>query len=129
MRPISLLRGWVNHRLPSDPATMSVASTPAGIGNSVIATPVVMRPIWFVVSVNQRLPSGPTVIELGPSTLVTVGGAYSVKTPAVVTRPILLPNDSVNHRFPSGPTTIPTGTLLVVGGRNQLVGNADVVMT
>ena len=34
------------------------------------------------------------------------GSAYSVITPAVVIRPILLPLDSVNHSAPSGPAVM-----------------------
>src|SRR5690348_14111590 len=41
-------------------------------------------------SVNQTLPSGPAVIPAGP--LPVVGTGYSVKTPLVVTLPILLPS-------------------------------------
>src|SRR5215470_9137693 len=51
-----------------------------------------------------RLPSLPTVIPTGPP-----GRGYSVRFPAVVIRPILLPNSSVNHSAPSGPATIRLG--------------------
>src|SRR5215469_5108229 len=37
------------------------------------------------------------------------GTGYSVRSPAVVIRPILLPNSSVNHSAPSGPATIRLG--------------------
>src|SRR5262249_31072080 len=40
---------------------------------------------------------------------------YSVKTPAVVTLPILLPLCSANQRFPSGPAAMPIGQLPAVG--------------
>src|SRR5207248_3193408 len=60
-------------------------------------------------SVNQRVPSRPTVIPNG--WLPAVGTANSVTTPVVVTRPILLPPFSVNQRAPSLPLTICCGPL------------------
>ena len=54
-----------------------------GRGYSVMAPPVVIRPIlfpWF--SVNHRLPSGPAAIPIG--SLSAVGRGYSVMAPPVV---------------------------------------------
>ncbi len=66
---------------------------------------VVIRPIWQAfASVNQRLPSGPAVRNIG--LLEEVGTENSVTTPAVVIRPILVPPGSVNQRFPSDPTAM-----------------------
>ena len=48
-------------------------------------------------SVNQRLPSGPTVISAGP--LLDVGTVYSVKVPEVVTLAILLEASPVLFAF------------------------------
>ncbi len=56
-------------------------------------------------SVNQRFPSGPTVIQV--ARLLAVGMEYSVMTPVVVILPILSVPYSVNHMAPSGPATIP----------------------
>ena len=44
-----------------------------------------------------------------------------VMTPAVVIRPILLPESSANHSAPSGPAAMPKGPLLAVGRLNSLV--------
>src|SRR5207302_3196788 len=66
-------------------------------------------------SVNQRLPSGPTVIPWMPGMLAFVG-CHSAIVPLGVIRPIfpgLL--NSTNHRLPSGPATMPSGALLRVG--------------
>src|SRR5438309_11563728 len=72
------------------------------------------RPILLLLdSVNQRLPSAPTVIPIGP--LPGVATANSVMSPVGVIRPTLLPQDSVNQRLPSGPAVMPRGLLLPVG--------------
>ena len=61
-----------------------------------------MRPILFLpFSVNQRLPSGPVVIRLGP--LFAVGMVNSVNVPSVAIRPMRLPPFSANQSAPSGP--------------------------
>src|SRR5436189_1109577 len=60
-------------------------------------------------SVNQRLPSAPTVIPYG--WLCGSGRKKSVITPSGVMRPIAPRSDSVNQRFPSGPVTIEYGLL------------------
>ena len=59
---------------------------------------------------NQSAPSGPVAIPLLP---LEVGTGYSVIVPAVVIRPIELPDCSVNHKAPSGPaaTLFGIGTL------------------
>src|SRR5579864_3147677 len=108
MRPI--LSPWcsVNHNAPSGPAVIPRGSTllKVGKGYSVIAPPVVIRPILLPApmlpySVNQSAPSGPAVIPWGEDW--AVGSGNSVIVPAVVMRPILLALGSVNQRAPSGP--------------------------
>ena len=80
----------------------------AGSTNSVIAPPVVLRPMWAVALlsclVNHSAPSEPEVIPYGP--LFAVGVGYSVIAPPVVIRPILLAACSVNHYASSGPAVI-----------------------
>ena len=49
-----------------------------------------------------------------------VGIVNSVTAPALVIRPILLPERSVNHRFPSEPAAIPDGWLEVLGMGNSV---------
>ena len=68
-----------------------------------------MLPIAFAANiVNHSDPSAPLVIPCGVlDATVTV---YSVITPAVVMRPILLSRVSVNQSAPSGPMVIPCGT-------------------
>src|SRR5437762_2990517 len=70
---------------------------------------VVIRPILplELYSVNHRFPSGPAAMPEGK--LEGVGTGYSVTTPPVVIRPMLLPANSVNHRLPSGPAVMSTG--------------------
>src|ERR1039457_5213217 len=90
--------------------------TAAGVGTrySVIAPPRVMRPILLpACSVNQRAPSGPTVIL--PGRLLGLATRYSVMAPAVVKLAILLPEYSVNHSNRSGPVMKTFGLLLGVG--------------
>src|SRR5439155_12495369 len=53
--------------------------------------------------------------EVMPSGSVRTGRRYSVMTPPVVIRPILLAASSVNHRLPSGPEVMPCGMLATVG--------------
>ena len=52
-------------------------------------------------SVNQSAPSDPVVMPVGRLLAANMGN--SVKAPAVVMRPMLLPFNSVNQRAPSGP--------------------------
>src|SRR6516162_2605091 len=59
---------------------------------------------WAENRATYRWPSLPTVMPTGPP-----GRGYSVRSPSVVIRPILLPNSSVNHSAPSGPATIRLG--------------------
>src|SRR6266536_1994701 len=85
-----------------------------GIGNSVSAPDVVIRPILlppgklgFEGMVNQRAPSEPTA-----RTRTTVSGAGTVKSviaPDVVIRPIFPSPGLVNQRAPSGPETMLRG--------------------
>src|SRR2546430_6192234 len=94
-KPLPPGKESVNQRLPSGPRVME-PGTLCGLGStySVIAPLGVIFPImptrgllgvitWFVV-VNQRLPSGPVVIDDGA--VFGVGIGYSVKTPTVVDR-------------------------------------------
>src|SRR5437899_10560653 len=74
------------------------------------------RPILLLLdSVNQRLPSAPTVMPIGP--LPGVATATSVMSPVGVVRPTLLPEDSVNQGLPSGPTVMPRGPPVPVRGQ------------
>src|SRR2546425_4563072 len=68
-------------------------------------------------SVNQRFPSGPTVISngLSPKPPANAGTPYSLMTPSVVTLPIWWAENSVNQSLPSGPVVIPAGELFAVG--------------
>ena len=76
-----------------------------------VTTPVgVMRPIRAavsVLSVNQRLPSGPLVICHGAAPGSNPAANTDSSVPEVVIRPIAC--DSVNQMFPSGPAVIHHG--------------------
>jgi hypothetical protein len=79
------------------------------------------RPHRFCCKYRARRPaaiSGPVVIHhgrlLGPA-------KYSVMTPSVVMRPILLEYSSANQSAPSGPAVIPLGLELAVGTVNSLM--------
>src|SRR6266516_3249261 len=122
LRPILFPKSSVDQRLPSGPAVM-----PRGrlffvlMRNSVMAPPVVLRPILPADSVNQRLPSGPVVMPTGP--LLAVGMGNSVNLPLGVMRPIS-PTPcviSVNHRLPSGPAVMAIGALFVGMGNSVMV--------
>src|ERR1700682_311675 len=63
-------------------------------------------------TVNQRLPSGPAVIEIPVQPL---GIVYSVKLPVVVTLATLPPGCSMSHRLPSRPAAMLHGPLLALG--------------
>src|SRR5207249_1885592 len=77
-------------------------------------------------SVNQRLASGPDVIEKG-SWWRLPESRNSVISPVGVICPILFPLYSVNHKFPSGPAVMPAGLAVGVGIKN-LVTVPEVVM-
>ena len=49
-----------------------------------------------------------------------VGTAYSVMTPSMVMRPILLLAFSANHMAPSGPAVIPVGAAPLVRSANSV---------
>src|SRR4051794_2805402 len=95
--------------VPGAAVTVGVAD---GVGS---ASPGSMRTTapGLRASVNQRLPSAPMVIPVGPRSAVKPGvrpATNSVPAPSVVIRPMapgLTP--SVNHRAPSGPLVIPSG--------------------
>src|SRR5215471_4341661 len=99
------------------------------MGNSVIVPLGVLRPILLPsCSANQRLPSGPTVMPVGP--LLALGRANSVILPPLVMRPILLlllhaklesRTHAVNQRAPSGPAVMPVGPLLALGRANSVI--------
>src|SRR5437762_854732 len=106
----------VSHRLPSGPAVMIAGGVALGNEYSVNTPAVVTFATLCAgrkLSVNQRLPSDPAAILKG--WLRPVGTGYSLKAPAVVTAPILLPDCSANHSLPSEPAVIPAGLLLAVG--------------
>src|SRR5579864_8385606 len=76
-----------------------------------------------LVSVNQRLPSGPATMQNAP--LQAVGIGYAVIAPPVVIWSMSLPGRgpfSVNHRLPSGPAVIPPG--LVAPSASTGIGNS-----
>src|SRR2546427_2874200 len=64
-------------------------------------------------SVNQRFPSGPVVIPLGPLPGVGIANSASI-APAGLIWPIWLPTSSVNQRLPSGPAAMLAGALPAV---------------
>src|SRR5207247_1633574 len=85
---------------------------------------VVMRPILLTFSsVNQTLPSGPTVMPSG--LLLAVGGPNPEKLPLGVMRPMTFPISSVNQRLPPGPLVILQGAQ--VGYFPQVTGTRNAV--
>src|SRR5215471_1338084 len=87
-RPILLLLGMTNHRLPSGPPAMSLGCEPGVNPNSASWFPSVMRPIRVPVnSVNHTLLKPPTVIPKG--VLDAVGMMKSVSVPVGVMRSML----------------------------------------
>src|SRR3989442_3424932 len=92
-----------------------------GMENSLMAPDVVIRPIFPIPSVNQRLPSGPAVIRSGEALAVGRGNSVIV-VPGGVMRPMFSAKDSVNHKFPSGPVVMPCGSLLGVGDGDTVDG-------
>src|SRR5438552_52127 len=56
------------------------------------------------VAVNQRLPSGPVVIPVGPAPPLVLN---AMSVPVGVIRPIRSALVSANHRLPSGPAVMP----------------------
>src|SRR5436190_1256258 len=89
---------------------------------------VVIFPILLAdPSVNQRLPSAPVLMSIGPP---GEGTGYSVMTPAVVIFAILFEaaaSFSVNHRLPSGPAAIPPGPLPAVGIENSMTAPVKLI--
>src|SRR5579862_1446819 len=86
---------------------------------------VVIRPIReATLSVNQRLPSEPTVIKKG--WVLADGTGNSLIAPLVEIRPIRSAA-SVNQRFLSGPATIPRGELPSDGSGNSVITPAVVI--
>ncbi len=87
--------------------------------NSVIVPEGVICPILLpILSANQRLPSGPAVIE--KLLLEEVGIVNSVIVPEGVILPTLLAVVSINQTLPSGPAVMPKGKLLPVGVANSV---------
>src|SRR5258707_7665592 len=83
------------------------------------------RPIWLALfSVNHRAPSGPLVMYKGP--LLTVGIGYSVNTPAVVMRPILVAGYLENQR-PPAPAVLIAVALGLAGGPGAVIAKPVVV--
>jgi hypothetical protein len=104
---------WASREVPAGRLFNAV-----GRGNSVIAPPVVMRPILLPsFSANHSAPSGPAAMPIGELDAVWIGN--SVIVPLVVIRPMLFPLSSVNHSAPSGPAVTTIGRLDAVGTRNS----------
>ncbi len=81
---------------------------------------VVMRPSLLpVVSVNQRLPSGPAVMASGPEPVAREPNW--AMTPEVEMRPIWETPTlfSTNQRLPSGPAVMPAGLARAAGTAND----------
>src|SRR2546423_11024749 len=88
------------------------------MGNAVKLPAVVMRPMAFPLkAVNQRLPSGPAVMNRGSPK--ACGTGKPVKLPAVVMRPMSVP--AVNQRLPSGPVVMLIGSPLPVGVGDSVI--------
>src|SRR5437879_5439520 len=98
--------------LPSTPTAKPKGLFPL-IGKCVITPAGVMRPIRSV-SLNHRLPSGPTTMLVGARSGPEPPSGNSVTCPAVVILAMAEPGpaDSTIHRLWSGPVTIPFGELL-----------------
>lgn len=87
-----------------------------GVGNKVISPAGVILPIAGLnESVNQTLPSGPSVIDRGEARSPLPN---SVIAPFVVIRPILPADSSVNQRLPSAPAVMSSGKEFGVGRGN-----------
>src|SRR5438094_10345750 len=82
-----------------------------GRGNSVITPAGVIRPILLPLSsVNQRLPSGPAVMLVGPPREVRAGREGKiVNTPVGVTVWAAMRDTSVTNSLPSGGAPVPRG--------------------
>lgn len=80
--------------------------------NSVKTPSVVILPI-FPAYVNHRAPSGPAAMP--SSCWLGTGTTYSLITPAVVIRPILLTLGSTNQRALSGPDVMPLSPIKEAG--------------
>src|ERR1035437_1916715 len=99
----------------------------AEVANSVMVPEGVTLPILPAInSVNQRLPSGPVVMNCGKLLLAEV--ANSVMVPEGVTLPILPPFCSVNQRLPSGPVVMTPGPLLLEEVANSVIVWTPVLM-
>src|SRR5690348_8120467 len=92
----------------------------------------------MMASVNQRLPSGPTVIAPGPLLGVGVGNSVIAWVlgsiiPILLVRlshPVLVGwPGSVNQRLPSGPAVIPKGEPSVRGRGNSVIARVAGLMT
>src|ERR1700730_15922726 len=112
--------------LLSDPVARSQGEPMDDImppGNSSTVPSGGMRKSRVSMAEYQTLPSGPRVTRVGSlGWLLPVARAYSVITPEVEMRPILLPVFSVNHRAPSEPAAMVCGWLLGVGMRYSAGG-------
>ena len=114
MAPVS-----TNQMLPSGCVTMArgCGSSP-GIGNSLTAPSVVMRPTRLpAASLNQSAPSRTTIDKgLLPGEMPVLN---SVIFPAGVMRPIWPASVSENQMLPSGPSAMPSGPAFAVGTANS----------
>ncbi len=90
IRPMLLLVGSVNQRLPSDPAVMALAGPAGGVASSVIA-PVSGTSVSIVParSVNHMLPSGPGAMSIG--VVLPAGTEYSMIVPPGLARATDMP--------------------------------------
>jgi hypothetical protein len=84
---------------------LAVTATAANLNSAIERAKRLLAAEKIESSVNQRLPSGPTTIQLGPEPET----GYSVSAPPVVIRPIMWAPVSVNRSAPSGPTTRASG--------------------
>src|SRR5262249_44350813 len=101
--------GWPTVEGSADEPNVVAVAVRSGLYR---ASPILLAPH----SVNQRLPSGPTVIPFGE--LWSVGVRYSVIAWVVgLIMPMWLspPSSSVNHTLPPGPAAIPVGSPSAVG--------------
>ena len=88
------------------------------------------RPPPALFSVNQMLPSGPTVIPVGgtlPEKALCVGTGKDVKTlVSGLKRQTMLPLTSVSQRLPSGPLTMAFGENFPAGAGIGVMAPAGV---
>src|SRR5207245_7150545 len=89
---------------------VALEPVPIGTGNSEMAwvAGLIIPILTAENSLNQRLPSGPTVIAAGPELAVGVENSVMAWVAGLIS-PILPTPVSVNQRLPSGHTVIQSG--------------------